>query len=172
MLFGNVKGKFPAEGIFGNWRGLGDSVRSRVTVGKGAEAEIEAMVEEQGRRVLARMFEFIRPSALGIEPESSIRAADDVVEAMAMAAGGIVFVLVFERDNRQPWCIDNTREGTGFPSQSSARICAIGIHRLSVSLLILFDGNHEIVVENIHTIGASDRALTDTRAFLMAASVA
>ena len=46
------------------------------------------MLEEQGRTVLARKLEFISPSALGIDPDSSIRAADEVVDAIAMAAGG------------------------------------------------------------------------------------
>lgn len=63
-------------------------MRSRVTVGKGAEAEIVAMLEEHGRSVRARKLEFIIPSALGIEPERSMRAAEEVVEAIAMAAGG------------------------------------------------------------------------------------
>lgn len=55
-----------------------------MTVGNGAEVEMV----EQGRRVGARKLEFIRPSALGIEPERSILAADEVVEAMAIAVGG------------------------------------------------------------------------------------
>lgn len=63
-------------------------MRSNVTVGKGADADIVAMFEEQGRSVLAKKFGFIKPSALGIEPESSILAAEDVVEAIAIAAGG------------------------------------------------------------------------------------
>lgn len=63
-------------------------MRSNVTVGNGAEAEIVAMLEEQGRRVLARKFEFISPSALGMDPDNSIFAAEDVVDAIAMAAGG------------------------------------------------------------------------------------
>lgn len=46
------------------------------------------MLEEHGRMVLVRKLESIRPSALGIDPESNIRAADDVVDAIAMAAGG------------------------------------------------------------------------------------
>ena len=46
------------------------------------------MLDEQGRSVLARKFEFINPSALGMDPESNILAADDVVEAIAIAAGG------------------------------------------------------------------------------------
>lgn len=47
-----------------------------------------AMLEEQERNVLAKKLEFIRPSELGMEPESSILAAEEVVEAIAMAAGG------------------------------------------------------------------------------------
>ena len=81
----------------GNWnwfcgfwscKGFGFCVKSRVTVGNGAEAEIVAMLLEQGRRVLASTLGFMIPSALGIDPESSIRAADEVVEAIAIAAGG------------------------------------------------------------------------------------
>lgn len=89
-MFGGLlrKGRGNCPEGLGNCRGLGDCVRSSVTVGNGAEAEIVAMLEEQGRSVLARKLEFIRPSALGIDPESSILAADDVVEAMAIAAGG------------------------------------------------------------------------------------
>lgn len=67
---------------------MGVCVRSNVTVGKGAEADIVAMLEEHGRRVLARKFGFIIPSALDIGPDSSSRAADDVVDAIAIAAGG------------------------------------------------------------------------------------
>ena len=63
-------------------------MRSNVTVGNGAEAEIVAMFEEHGRSVLAKKLEFMMPSELGIEPESSIRAAEEVVEDIAMAAGG------------------------------------------------------------------------------------
>lgn len=59
-----------------------------MTVGNGADAEMVAMLEEHGNRVLASMFGFISPSALGMEPESSILAADEVVDAIAMAAGG------------------------------------------------------------------------------------
>ena len=85
-----VKGRwngFCGDGL-GRWSGLGLWVRSRVTVGKGAEAEIVAMVEAQGRRVRARKLGLMRVSELGIEPERSIWAAEEVVEAMAMAAGG------------------------------------------------------------------------------------
>jgi len=46
------------------------------------------MLEEHGRSVLVRKFEFISPSALDIDPESNIRAADEVVDAIAIAAGG------------------------------------------------------------------------------------
>jgi len=59
-----------------------------VTVGNGADAEIVAMLEEHGRIVLARKLGFMIPSALDIEPESSMVAAADVVDAIAMAAGG------------------------------------------------------------------------------------
>lgn len=68
--------------VFGLW------VRSNVTVGNGAEAEIVAILDEHGRIALASKFGFINPSALDIEPDSSILAAAVVVEAIAMAAGG------------------------------------------------------------------------------------
>lgn len=55
--------------------GLGGCVKSNVTVGNGAEVEMVAMVEEHGR-------------TLGIGPERSIFAADDVIVAIAMAVGG------------------------------------------------------------------------------------
>ena len=63
-------------------------MRSSVTVGKGAEAEIVAMFDEQGRMVLARKLGFIKPSPLGMDPERSMLAAAEVVDAMAIAAGG------------------------------------------------------------------------------------
>jgi hypothetical protein len=50
-----------------------------------------AMLEEQGSTARARKLlpEVIGvPSALGMDPESSMEAAAEVVEAMAMAAGG------------------------------------------------------------------------------------
>lgn len=47
-----------------------------------------AMLDEHGRSVLVKKLEFIRPSALDIDPDSSMLAAADVVEAIAMAAGG------------------------------------------------------------------------------------
>ena len=46
------------------------------------------MLDEQGSMVLARKFGFISPSPLGIEPERSMLAAAEVVEAIAIAAGG------------------------------------------------------------------------------------
>ena len=82
----NEIGKWPAAGRWN--KGLGVCVRSNVTVGNGAEAEIVAMLEEHGNRVLAKKFGFINPSALDMDPDRSILAADDVVEAIAMAAGG------------------------------------------------------------------------------------
>lgn len=65
-------------------------VRSSVTVGNGADAEMVAMLDEHGSTVRARKLELMSPapSALGMEPESSMDAAADVVDAMAMAAGG------------------------------------------------------------------------------------
>lgn len=63
-------------------------MRSKVTVGNGAEAEMVAMLEEHGRRVLAMKLGLMIPSELGMDPESSILAAEEVVEDIAMAAGG------------------------------------------------------------------------------------
>lgn len=64
-------------------------VRSNVTVGNGAEAEMVAMLEEEGSIVLAKKLAFINPSVvLVIEPERSMDAAAEVVDAMAVAAGG------------------------------------------------------------------------------------
>jgi len=82
------KGIWNWFGGFGNCSGFGDWVKSNVTVGNGADAEIVAMLEEQGRSVLVRKFAFIRPSALDMDPESSILAAEEVVCAIAIAAGG------------------------------------------------------------------------------------
>lgn len=60
-----------------------------MTVGKGAEAEIVATLDEHGRIALAsKLFGFIIPSALDMEPESNMLAAAVVVDAMAIAAGG------------------------------------------------------------------------------------
>lgn len=63
-------------------------MRSNVTVGNGAEADMLAMLDEHGRTVLARKLELIGPSALGIDPDTSIDAAAEVVDAIGMAAGG------------------------------------------------------------------------------------
>lgn len=57
-------------------------------VGNGAEAERVAMFCEQGRAALSNMLGLSRPSALGIDPERSIEAAADVVDAIALAVGG------------------------------------------------------------------------------------
>lgn len=90
--FGGGKGIWngPVAWVFGGliWSGFGEWVKSKVTVGKGAEAEIVAMLDEQGSMVLAKKFGFISPSPLGIEPDKSMLAAAAVVEAIAMAAGG------------------------------------------------------------------------------------
>lgn len=59
-----------------------------MTVGNGADAEMVAMFDEHGKMVLAKKFEFISPSVLDIDPERSIDAAAEVVDAMAIAAGG------------------------------------------------------------------------------------
>lgn len=60
-----------------------------MTVGNGADADIVAMFDdEQGKIVLARKLGFISPSALDIDPDNSILAAAEVVDAMAIAAGG------------------------------------------------------------------------------------
>ncbi|KAL2931325.1 Origin recognition complex subunit 1 [Bienertia sinuspersici] len=61
---------------------------NRCVCWKGAEAEIVAMLDEQGSMVLAKKLGFISPSPLGIDPERSMLAAAEVVEAIAMAAGG------------------------------------------------------------------------------------
>lgn len=63
-------------------------VRSRVTVGNGADAEMVAMLVEQGKSVLVRKFAFIKLSVLDMEPDNSILAAEEVVDAIAIAAGG------------------------------------------------------------------------------------
>lgn len=64
-------------------------MRSKVTVGNKAEAEIVAMVDEQGRIALARRLGFIRvPSGLEIDPDNNMLTAAAVVDAIAMAAGG------------------------------------------------------------------------------------
>lgn len=63
-------------------------MRSSVTVGNGAEAEIVAMLDEHGSMALASKFGFISPSALDIEPDNNMLAAAAVVDAIAIAAGG------------------------------------------------------------------------------------
>lgn len=60
---------------------------SSVTVGNGAEAESVAKPGGQAK-VFANKSVFINSSGLGIDPESSIDAAADVVDATAIAAGG------------------------------------------------------------------------------------
>lgn len=57
-------------------------------VGNGADAEIVAMVEVLGNIVLANTLEFISVSELDMGPERSIETAAEVVEAIAIAAGG------------------------------------------------------------------------------------
>jgi len=57
-------------------------------VGNGAEAERVAMFWEHGSEALSNMVGLIRPSELGIDPERSIDAAAEVVEAIAWAVGG------------------------------------------------------------------------------------
>lgn len=64
-------------------------MRSNVIVGNGAVADIVAKFEEHGSIVLASTLElFICSSELDIEPERSIVAAAEVVDAIVMAAGG------------------------------------------------------------------------------------
>lgn len=46
------------------------------------------LLDDIGRIALASKFGFIIPSALDMEPERSIFAAAEVVDAIAMAAGG------------------------------------------------------------------------------------
>ena len=57
-------------------------------MGNGADADIVAMLDGFGRIERANMFGFIKPSELDIEPESSMLAAADVVDAIANAADG------------------------------------------------------------------------------------
>ena len=60
-----------------------------MTVGNGAEAEMVAMLDDDiGRMALASRFGFMIPSPLDMDPESSILAAAEVVDAIAIAAGG------------------------------------------------------------------------------------
>lgn len=84
-----MKGTGNWAGGLWKWSGLGVFVRSNVTVGNGADAEMVAMFEEHGSTVRARKLAFMRPpSVLDMDPESSMEAAAAVVEAMATAAGG------------------------------------------------------------------------------------
>lgn len=83
------KGTWNCAGGLWNCRGFVLFVRSNVTVGNGAEAEIVAMLDEQpGSIARASRLGFIIPSALDIDPESSIVAAAVVVDAIVIAAGG------------------------------------------------------------------------------------
>lgn len=59
-----------------------------MTVGNGAEADIVAMLDEQGSIARASKLGFMIPSVLDIDPESSMLAAAVVVDAIAIAAGG------------------------------------------------------------------------------------
>ena len=64
-------------------------MRSSVTVGNGAEAEMVAIFDEPpGSIALASKLGFIMPSALDMDPDSNMLAAAAVVEAIAIAAGG------------------------------------------------------------------------------------
>lgn len=63
-------------------------MRSNVTVGNGAEAEREAKLGENGSAFLRLKCGLIIPSELGIDPDSSIDAAAEVVDAIDTAAGG------------------------------------------------------------------------------------
>jgi hypothetical protein len=68
-------------------------VRSSVTVGNGADAEIVATLEEEPAGSAARARKLdpairLPPSALGIEQDSSMAAAAAVIDAVAIAAGG------------------------------------------------------------------------------------
>lgn len=65
-------------------------VRSNVTVGNGAEAVMVAILDENGSIVRTgwMLLATREPPVLDKEPEKSMEAAADVVEAMAMAGGG------------------------------------------------------------------------------------
>lgn len=86
--FGKLSWNCAGAGGLWSWRGLGEWVKSNVTVGKGADADIVARLDEQGSMFRAKKFEFISPSVLDIDPVRSIDAAAEVVDAIAMAAGG------------------------------------------------------------------------------------
>ena len=57
-------------------------------MGNGADAEIVARLEEQGRSPLDKKLLLTIPSPLGIDPDNNMEAAADVVDAIAIAAGG------------------------------------------------------------------------------------
>jgi len=59
-----------------------------VIVGNGAEAERVARLCENGSVALSSMLGGRRASELGIDPERSIDAAAEVVDAIALADGG------------------------------------------------------------------------------------
>lgn len=65
-------------------------MRSNVTVGNGAEAVMVAILDDSGSIVRAgrKLLSMSEPPVLGKEPERSMEAAADVVEATAMAGGG------------------------------------------------------------------------------------
>lgn len=70
-------------------RGPGVRVRSKVTVGNGADAETVTTPDEEGMIALASgLLGFVTPSLLDVEPDNSMAAAAEVVDAIAMAAGG------------------------------------------------------------------------------------
>lgn len=65
-------------------------MRSKVTLGNGAEAEMVAMLDKHGRIALPRKSGFtgFTLSELDVDPESSMLAAAVVADTMLMAAGG------------------------------------------------------------------------------------
>lgn len=87
-------------------------------------------------------------------------------------------------DSQRPWCTDNKPADTGSPSPSSARTSSIDTHQLSkkqIRVLTISDNMSVYTIYDtwtrrviwygwIHTMEASERARTDTRAFLMVAS--
>ena len=61
---------------------------SRTTVGNGAEAEILAMAVEKGIRLLGIMALPVVLFMVGIGPDKSMDAAEQVADAIGIAAGG------------------------------------------------------------------------------------
>jgi len=57
-------------------------------VGNGEEAEIVAILKEEGRSVFVSKFAFICPSLLDVDAERSIFLAVEVVFAISLAAAG------------------------------------------------------------------------------------